>query len=66
MAAIAELQQEIEARLSSGEPLQQVEHDVIEPCKLTEDDKSALWLYGWASMETGRFRSARAAEAFLC
>lgn len=65
MAAIADLQQEIEARLSSGEPFQQVEHDVIEPCKLPEDDKSALWLYGRASLETGRFGTTRARKAPL-
>lgn len=65
MEVIADLQQEIEVRLSSGEPFQQVEHDVIESCKLPEDDKSALWLYGWASLGTGRFGTRRAREAFL-
>jgi hypothetical protein len=65
MAAIADLQYEIEVRLRQGDPFPQIEHDVIEPSDLDEDDKSALWLYGWASFETGHFRNQPDPETFL-
>jgi hypothetical protein len=65
LAAIADLQDEIEVRLRGGDSFPQVEHDVIEPSDLPEDDKSALWLYGWASLETGHFRTQRHPEVFL-
>jgi hypothetical protein len=65
LAAIADLQHEIDIRLRCGEPFPQVEHDVIEPSDLAEDDKSALWLYGWASLETGRFATQRHREPLL-
>jgi hypothetical protein len=53
LTAIADLQREVGVRLRGGEPLAQIEHDVIEPSDLSEEDKSALWLYGWASRDDG-------------
>jgi hypothetical protein len=53
LSAIADLQHEVDVRLRGGEPLAQIEHDVIEPSDLSEEDKSALWLYGWASLDDG-------------
>ena len=49
-----------------GEPLEAIEHEVIEPSGLPEEHKAALWLYGWASQQrsakpaAGRPRPARA------
>ena len=43
---IADLQREVDMRLREGAPFAQIEHDVIEPSALSEEDKSALWLYG--------------------
>ena len=57
LSAIAILQREIDERLSGGEPLAQIEDDVIEPSDLSEEDKSALWLYGWASLDDGPHRA---------
>jgi hypothetical protein len=51
MAAIAELQREVAARLCCGESFAQIEHEVIDPSDLSEEYKSALWLYGWSSLD---------------
>jgi hypothetical protein len=51
MAAITELQREVTARLRCGESFAQIEHEVIEASDLSEDYKSALWLYGWSSLD---------------
>ena len=63
MSVIADLQREVDMRLREGAPFAQIEHDVIEPSALSEEDKSALWLYGWASRGEGPLRGPR--EAFL-
>ena len=65
LSAIAVLQREIDERLSGGEPLAQVEDDVIEPSDLSEEDKSALWLYGWASLDDGPLRHPQRSNAVL-
>ena len=56
MSVISELQREVEVRLRDGEPFVRIEHDVIEPSNLSEEDKSALWLYGWSSLDDRRAR----------
>jgi hypothetical protein len=53
MAGLAQLQCEVDARVRRGEPFSRIEHDLIEPSDLCEEDKSALWLYGWASLDDG-------------
>ena len=63
LSVIADLQREVDMRLREGAPFAQIEHDVIEPSALSEEDKSALWLYGWASRGEGPLRGPR--EAFL-
>ena len=37
--------------MQCGAPLDQVEHEVIDPCELSSDQKAALWLYAWSFME---------------
>ena len=34
--------------LAAGSSLETVEHRVIEPTRLDEERRSALWLYAWA------------------
>jgi hypothetical protein len=46
-----DLQTEIATRLRRGEPLTQVEEEVIGPSSVTEDAKAALWLYGWCLLD---------------
>jgi hypothetical protein len=65
LSAIASLQRQIDERLSGGEPLAKIEDDVIEPSDLSEEDKSALWLYGWASLDEGPLRHPRRSNAVL-
>jgi hypothetical protein len=59
------LQREIEERLSGGQPLAQIECDVIEASDLSEEDKSALWLYGWASRDRAPLLHRQRQEAIL-
>jgi hypothetical protein len=56
MAELSELQTEVGTRLRRGDSFARVEDEVIEPSGLTEDQKSALWLYGWSYVEAGRER----------
>lgn len=50
------LRETVAMRATSGEPLDAIEDEVIEPSGLPEEQKAALWLYGWASQQ----RSGRA------
>jgi hypothetical protein len=56
---IADLQRIIETRASCGEPLEAIEEQLIEPSGLPEDERSALWLYGWSCREAGRLHYQR-------
>ena len=47
------LREAVGARASQGESLDTIEQDLIEPSELSEEHKSALWLYGWACREAG-------------
>ena len=42
----------------AGEPVARIEVDLIERAPLSDDDKSALWLYAWSARELGRRRGA--------
>jgi hypothetical protein len=48
MATLVELRREIDARMHRGASFSSIEDDVIDPSDLSEDQKSALWLYGWS------------------
>lgn len=65
MSAITGLQREIDERLNGGEPLAKIEHEVIEPSGLSEESKSALWLYGWASLDDGALRPPQRLDAVM-
>jgi hypothetical protein len=56
MAELSELRTEVGTRLRRGDSFARVEDEVIEPSGLTDDQKSALWLYGWSYVEAGRQR----------
>jgi hypothetical protein len=49
----ARLREAVGVRASQGEPLDTIEQDLIEPSDLSDEHKSALWLYGWACREAG-------------
>ena len=46
------LRETVAMRATSGEPLDAIEDEVIEPSGLPEEQKAALWLYGWASQQS--------------
>jgi hypothetical protein len=48
MATLAELCREIDARMRRGASFSSIEDDVIDTSNLPEEQKSALWLYGWS------------------
>jgi hypothetical protein len=48
MATLVELRREIDARMRRGASFSSVEDDVIDTSNLSEEQKSALWLYGWS------------------
>jgi hypothetical protein len=54
VALLSELQTEVGTRLRRGDSFELIEDEVIEPSALEEDEKSALWLFGWSCVETGR------------
>jgi hypothetical protein len=59
----ASLRETVGMRATSGEPLDAIENEVIEPSGLPEEQKAALWLYGWASQQRfGKVASARPAR----
>src|SRR5215210_6903293 len=43
-----ELQAAIEAAMRRGQSLSTVEDEIIEPSRLSDEAKSALWLYAWS------------------
>jgi hypothetical protein len=48
MAGVLGLQERIAARMSGGASLDEVEEGLIDPARLRQDQKSALWLYAWS------------------
>jgi hypothetical protein len=48
MARLVELRCEIDARMQRGASFSSIEDNVIDTSDLSEDQKSALWLYGWS------------------
>lgn len=55
---------EIVLRLERGEPLAEVEAEVVEPVPgLSEDERAALWLSAWSYRPGGRGAAARVRAA---
>ena len=53
---VRRLQVEVGRRAREGEPLAEIDHDVIASSELSDESKSALWLLGWSHQEAGRNR----------
>jgi len=51
MATLRELQCVIEAGMRRGESFSTIDDEVIEPSRLSDEEKSALWLYAWSFMD---------------
>ena len=46
-----ELRAMIDDLVADGAPLAEIEREVIDPARLTEDTRDALWLYAWGCTE---------------
>jgi hypothetical protein len=53
------LRREIDAAVGAGRSLEQIDNEILAPCALSEDARSALWLYAWGSV--GRAGTGEAA-----
>jgi hypothetical protein len=53
------LREAVGARASQGESLDAIGADLIEPSGLSDEHKSALWLYGWVCRQEGVLRYER-------
>jgi len=51
MTTLSALRQEIDAGMRRGESFSRVEEDLIEPSRLSDEEKSALWLYAWSFVD---------------
>jgi hypothetical protein len=48
MTTVIELREAVDAAMRRGESLSTVADEIIEPSRLSDDAKSALWLYAWS------------------
>jgi hypothetical protein len=62
MATLIELRQEIDREMRRGKSFSRVEDDTIEPSGLSDDEKSALWLYAWSFVDSGAQRREASAH----
>ena len=51
MTRLTELQRAIDAGMRRGESFSTVEDEIIEPSRLSDEEKSALWLYAWSFVD---------------
>jgi len=56
VSTLKELQEAIEAGMRQGKSFSSVEDEIIEPSRLSDAAKSALWLYGWSFVDAGAQR----------
>jgi hypothetical protein len=63
MTTLMELQGAIEAGMRRGESFSTIEDEIIEPSRLSDEAKSALWLYAWSFVD--RHAQRREAHAHL-
>jgi hypothetical protein len=56
LVTAGEVRSQIRSSTSDGDPLDRIEHELIDPAPLDDDQKSGLWLYAWSSLELGRDR----------
>jgi hypothetical protein len=51
MATLMQLQGAIDVGMRRGESFSTVEDEIIEPSRLSDEAKSALWLYAWSFVD---------------
>ena len=61
MPTLMELQGAIDVGMRRGKSFSTVEDEIIEPSRLSDEAKSALWLFGWSFVDRrAQRREARA------
>jgi hypothetical protein len=61
MTTLIDFQRAIDVRMRHGESFSTIEDELIEPSRLSNEAKSALWLYGWSFVDRrAQRREARA------
>ena len=65
MSTLKQLQGEVAFRMRRGATFASVEAEVIDPSGLSEDEKAALWLYGWSFVNWRRQRREAVAHIDL-
>ena len=63
MTTLMELRGAIEAGMRRGNSFSSIEDEIIEPSRLSDQAKSALWLYAWSFVD--RHAQRREAHAHL-
>jgi hypothetical protein len=63
MTTLSEFQRVIDARMRRGDSFSAIEDELIDPCRLSNEAKSALWLYGWSFVD--RCEQRREARAHI-
>ena len=51
MTTLIEVQRAIDARMRRGASFSTVDDELIEPSRLSDEAKSALWLYAWSFVD---------------
>jgi len=51
MTTLMHFQRAIDARMRGGASFSNVEDDLIDPSRLSDEAKSALWLYAWSFVD---------------
>jgi len=62
MSTLKQLQGDVARRMRRGDAFATVEEQVIDPSPLSEEEKAALWLYGWSFVSHLRQRSEAVAH----
>lgn len=52
MTTLMELKGAIDMRMRRGASFSTVEDEIIEPSRLSDEAKSALWLYAWSFVDS--------------
>jgi hypothetical protein len=65
VSTLKQLQGEVACRMRRGDTFASVEAQVIDPSDLSEDEKAALWLYGWSFVNWRRQRREAVAHIDL-
>ena len=51
MTTLMQFQRAIDVRMRGGASFSSIEDELIEPSRLSDDAKSALWLYAWSFVD---------------